>query len=349
MELKKIMSRSEENLLEQKLETLFALRGKEEDYTNEYRYIRTKTEELIYLIPSALLLISEEMSSAIFLSLYPRIDKIIFSYRISQGTGYINYLKAVLRLRAKSLIRRNEEAVSLEQAGYNIDAASCCSAHEPDPDYYIQRFESAPVEKQIFYDDMSDKEKNIQRQLFSDINECYQTVINHVPGNRKLGSPMMDSIKAHLKDYRNRRDMLLLLLYCGDDYDSFTIENLAQVFDVEASVIAAMASFCHELREDMHEKASREREIRNHHFMRFIALSRSVEEEADEEKKQELIFLRDKCKMRLNSKLETLRNLDSRLSVRKVSAALNIPPSTVSRCIRNAKKYLDSILVLYGQ
>ena len=347
MEIKRIMSHSEEKLLEQKLTSLFTLREKAEDYRDEYRYVRNRTEELIYLIPSALLLISEDLCSTIFLSLYPRIDKIIFSYRISQGTGYINYLKAILRFRAKTILKRNEESSSLESTEY-CDGTSYSFAHEQSPDYYIQRFENAPVEKAVFYD-VSLKDMNSRKQLFSDINECYQMVINHMPGKRKLDNPVLEQIRVHLKDYKNRRDMLLLLLYCSDDYDTFTIENLALVFDVPASSIAALASFSHELRSDIHEKVSREREVRNKHFLRFIALSRSIEEETDEEKRQELIFLRGKCEERLSSKHERLRNIDNRLSVRKLSSALNIPPSTVSRCIRNARAYLDNIMTVHGK
>lgn len=348
MEIKRIITTNEEKLLEEKLSSLFTLREKAEDYKDEYRYIRTRTEELIYLIPSALLLISEDLCSTIFLSLYPSIDKIIFSYRISQGTGYINYLKAILRFRVKTILKRNEECSSLENTGYSADGSSYSFAHEQDPDYYIQRFENAPVEKAVFYD-VSLKDMNGRKQLFSDINECYQMVINHIPGKRKLDNPVLEQIRVHLKDYKNRRDMLLLLLYCGDDYDTFTIENLALVFDVPASAIAAMASFNHELRSDIHAKVSREQEVRNRHFLRFIALSRSIEEETDEDKRQELIFLRSKCEDRLNSKHEMLRNIDSRLSVRKLSSALNIPPSTVSRCIRNARAYLDNITAVYGK
>ena len=347
MEIKRIMSQSEEKLLEQKLTSLFTLREKAEDYRDEYRYVRNRTEELIYIIPSALLLISEDLCSTIFLSLYPRIDKIIFSYRISQGTSYINYLKAILRFRAKTILKKNEESSSLESTEY-CDGTSYSFTHEQSPDYYIQRFEDAPVEKAAFYD-VSLKEMNGRRQLFSDINECYQMVINHMPGKRKLDNPVLEQIRVHLKDYKNRRDMLLLLLYCSDDYDTFTIENLALVFDVHASAIAALASFSHELRSDIHERVSREREVRNKHFLRFIALSRSIEEETDEEKRQELIFLRGKCEDRLNSKHERLRNIDNRLSVRKLSSALNIPPSTVSRCIRNARAYLDNIMTVHGK
>ena len=311
MEIKRIITTNEEKLLEEKLTSLFTLREKAEDYKDEYRYIRTRTEELIYLIPSALLLISEDLCSTIFLSLYG-------------------------------------ECSSLENTGYGADGSSYSFAHEQDPDYYIQRFENAPVEKAVFYD-VSLKDMNGRKQLFSDINECYQMVINHMPGKRKLDNPVLEQIRVHLKDYKNRRDMLLLLLYCGDDYDTFTIENLALVFDVPASAIAAMASFNHELRSDIHAKVSREQEVRNRHFLRFIALSRSIEEETDEDKRQELIFLRSKCEDRLNSKHEMLRNIDSRLSVRKLSSALNIPPSTVSRCIRNARAYLDNITAVYGK
>ena len=46
MEIKRIMSQSEEKLLEQKLTSLFTLREKAEDYRDEYRYVRTRTEEL---------------------------------------------------------------------------------------------------------------------------------------------------------------------------------------------------------------------------------------------------------------------------------------------------------------
>ena len=53
MEIKRIITTNEEKLLEEKLTSLFTLREKAEDYKDEYRYIRTRTEELIYLIPSA--------------------------------------------------------------------------------------------------------------------------------------------------------------------------------------------------------------------------------------------------------------------------------------------------------
>ena len=108
MERRRLLDAAQERELQQKLELMFSLRALGQDYHDEYGFIRKRTEELLYTIPSALMLVDEEMCSTIFLSLYQRIDRIILSYRISASTSYIDYLKGILKLRVRSIMRRRD-------------------------------------------------------------------------------------------------------------------------------------------------------------------------------------------------------------------------------------------------
>ena len=92
MEMRQIISKAAQRELEETLEAMFALRMKGEDYEREYRIVRRRTEELLYLMPSRHLHLSEEHAASVYLSLYERIDHIIFSFRISMGVAYMDYL-----------------------------------------------------------------------------------------------------------------------------------------------------------------------------------------------------------------------------------------------------------------
>ena len=117
MERRRLLDAAQERELQQKLELMFSLRALGQDYHDEYVFIRKRTEELLYTIPSALMLVDEEMCSTIFLSLYQRIDRIILSYRISASTSYIDYLKGILKLRVRSIMRRRDE---LDRGGHHV-------------------------------------------------------------------------------------------------------------------------------------------------------------------------------------------------------------------------------------
>ena len=128
MERRRLLDAGQERELQQKLELMFSLRALGQDYHDEYGFIRKRTEELLYTIPSALMLVDEEMCSTIFLSLYQRIDRIILSYRISANTSYIDYLKGILKLRVRSIMRRRDELDRVEEIHNRIEVGTTCES-----------------------------------------------------------------------------------------------------------------------------------------------------------------------------------------------------------------------------
>ena len=116
------------------------------------------------------------------------------------------------------------------------------------------------------------------------------------------------------------------------------------IFDVDSEVMGALESFRHERRKDIHERRMQQIEIRNHHWMRYVALANAFEMESDEEKKAELGMLRDKCIDRLHAKCDAIRGLGKRLSVRAIADEIGLSPSMVSLCARQARAALEMIV-----
>ena len=342
MERRRLLDAAQERELQQKLELMFSLRALGQDYHDEYGFIRKSTEELLYTIPSALMLVDEEMCSTIFLSLYQRIDRIILSYRISASTSYIDYLKGILKLRVRSIMRRRDELDRVEEIHNRIEVGTTCeSCWSDEPSYLVERFEESPHERRMFY---GDQEPSSQRGRYTSLRECFSVIVDHVPASRRFKDRKLSGIYSYLRSHDNRRDMLIMILTAKEDLDVESVEHLAMIFDVDAEVMGALESFRHERRKDIHERRMQQIEIRNHHWMRYVALANAFEMESDEEKKAELGMLRDKCIDRLHAKCDAIRGLGKRLSVRAIADEIGLSPSMVSLCARQARAALEMIV-----
>ena len=341
MQRRRLLDAAQERELHQKLSLMFSLRALGQDYADEYAFIRKKTEELLYTIPSALMLAPEELCSTIFLSLYQRIDRIILSYRISGTTSYIDYLKGILRLRIRSIIRRRDELEKVEEMHTRLEADGCfTSCWSPEPDYLVERFEKSPYERRMFYGEHEASDTG----HFTSLRECYSVIVDHVPRTRQFKDRKLARIYAHLRKRDNRRDMLIMILTAKEDLDMESIGHLSMIFDVDCEVMCALEAFRHERRKEIKDRQREQIEIRNHHWLRYVALANAAEMESDQEKKAELEMLRDKCIDRLHAKCDALRQMSRRLPVRTIAQEIGLSPSMVSRCARMARAALEQLV-----
>ena len=228
MQIRTVLPKEEEKLLQQKLRTMFALRSQGEDYKAEYDYIRRKTEELIYIIPSALLLASDEFCSAVYLRAYRDIDKIILSYRISRNISYVNYLKGIVRLKICTLMKARDEKLRLERISTVFEAETSDSLQSPEPEYSIQQFDSIPAIRDDFYGFLSDS----QIPACTSLRECFSLIVTHAPQRHACESRSLASLRNYLSTVSGRRNFLILILLSGQSLDTSAIENIANVLDV---------------------------------------------------------------------------------------------------------------------
>ena len=339
MQIRTVLPKEEEKLLQQKLRTMFALRSQGEDYKAEYDYIRRKTEELIYIIPSALLLASDEFCSAVYLRAYRDIDKIILSYRISRNISYVNYLKGIVRLKICTLMKARDEKLRLERISTVFEAETSDSLQSPEPEYSIQQFDSIPAIRDDFYGFLSDS----QIPACTSLRECFSLIVTHAPQRHACESRSLASLRNYLSTVSGRRNFLILILLSGQSLDISAIENIAKVLDVPPVQIACLEAFRHESREKMLERERKEICIRNHHWLNYIALANAVETEIDHSRKKELIELRERSIRRLHAKCERLSASSTALSSRRLSKLIGIAQSTVSKAARDAREALARI------
>lgn len=339
MEMRQIISKAAERELEETLEAMFALRMNGEDYEREYRIVRRRTEELLYLMPSRHLHLSEEHAASVYLSLYERIDHIIFSFRISRGVAYMDYLKGVLKLRISHVMRCGEENRVREDGhlrgshdDYQMECYSC------EPAYLVERFEEEPYERRLFYGEAEERPLCACHSL----KECFSLILAHEPRPRLFDKASMQELYDHLSHFRNRRNMLFLLLMSRQRLDALLVGHLATLFDVDESLMAVFDRFRQEERRD-EIRYEEEAGIRNHHWLRYIALSNSYEKEGDGQRKAELGRLLESCRRRLEAKCLAVRSLGHGITVRRLEEILGIPSSTISFGARQARADLERI------
>ena len=342
-----LVTAQEELRLQEALEELFALRERGEDYSTHYAYVRRITEELVYYIPQKRFLAEPESCSSIYLDIYDKLDRIIFSYRISKQVSYIDYLTCVLKNRIRSMYRKqkkDEETIylSTEADFYTGEYTSC-----PDAPYYLECFERLPSLRQTFYNEYPNKSLSEEDYLKS-LGECYQVIVNHAPAPRSFRDRKLTKIYNYLKRPKNRRDLLVMLLTTREDYSPMALENLAMIFDVSPALMARLETMRHEKRTDLLTRENEIRKIRNHHWLRYIALANACEREEDPVKKKELQRLRDGSMQKLHNKCESLKNNKRQLTVRALSKEISLPPSTISKCVRDAKTAMSEIIAQFS-
>ena len=239
-------------------------------------------------------------------------------------------------------MRRRDELDRVEEIHNRIEVGTTCeSCWSEEPSYLVERFEESPHERRMFY---GDQEPSSQRGRYTSLRECFSVIVDHVPASRRFKDRKLSGIYSYLRSHDNRRDMLIMILTAKEDLDVESVEHLAMIFDVDSEVMGALESFRHERRKDIHERRMQQIEIRNHHWMRYVALANAFEMESDEEKKAELGMLRDKCIDRLHAKCDAIRGLGKRLSVRAIADEIGLSPSMVSLCARQARAALEMIV-----
>ena len=342
MQQKSIISTRERKILEQKLSLMFSLRALGQDYSAEYEYVKRKTEELIYTIARSWLLISSDNIAPIYLSIQPNLERLIFSFRISQKTDYISYLTLIIRTRARAIYIRQQEERNRESIYFNSFSFRNWAGElfAPEPEYVVESFETSTGAREAFYES---KEK-ADRLTFTSLKECFNAIVSHVPPAKQFCDQKLSRIYSHLRNMLCRRNFLILLMATGEDFSADILSHLASVLGEDEEYLLAFESFRHEARLKLKRRQEEAREIRNHHYSRLAALANAYENEGEPEKKEELRILRDKCIERLHAKCSSIAQLKCRLSVRDIAKLIDVCPSTVSKAIRDEKEKLEKIL-----
>lgn len=339
MQRKQLLDNAEEKLLDQKLELMFTLRALGEDYSQEYSYVKRVTQELVYRIPSFVFLVPEEHCAQILLSLYEKLEKIIFSYRISACVKYTNYLIGVVRLRLITIEKERKDDNRRDYIYSHMERATNAAVHSPEPFYYCERMDDVPEERKVFYG-----KKNDCLTFYTSLKECVRTIECHVPRIRHFSDPRLQKLYSHLREKANRRNFVFIILSAKGELDDNTLWHLANVLDVTSDLMFALAHFRDSALEKSTEKKEKEGEIKNHHWLRYISLANALESEVDEEKKAELTMLRDRALAKLHSKCEQLGKMKCSLSCADIASLMGLSRSYVSKTIQLEREALSTLL-----
>lgn len=377
MQRKELLNKTEVNDLRQRFTFMFSLKALGEDYMAEYRYIRKRTEELLYRIPTELFLADEDTAGQVFIRLHPFIDKIIFSYRITRCTNYVDYLAGVVRFRMISLDRDRRRHKAYEDGYMRIESLlSFEEVHCQDPAYTVSRFDDHPFERELVYgpgtaskggDESKGLECGCPTRAGMDawlrsqaeaealagavatnpspeaVHTYFQVIVHHEPsGHCPYSDKRLKALHGYLSDFRNRRDFLFLLMSDSGGLDPVTVENMALLLDVDPALMAAFDSCCHEARQALIDRENEINRIRNRHWVRYTAIANSLEREVESGKKEELCFLQEVSLKRLKAKCDELNGLRRSFSVRQMAQLTHCSPTTVSRGVNQARKAIQA-------
>lgn len=369
MQVKELLSASDEKKLEEELAQLFAQKASGLVDEALLKRVREKTEKLVYSIPRDLLLAPEDYASDLYIQMRPGIDKIIWSYRVAGGMKYVDYLKGLLRLRLRSVMRTSRTAFEKERALMAHDPAwSCEAAGTRSAEDIALGFEERPAERSAWYESemVSDEDApygaapeglgdalaavpprtpspSDHLTRYTSIHECYQVLVNAVPRRRRFADKRLSRIYTYLRDERKRKYMCVYFLSNVTQFTEEAIESVAELFDVSPQVFIDAGRLAVEAAGAL-ERQEELAGVRNHHWVRYVSLARQAEREEDPRKKRELEELRDAAKARLDNKISEMRSKGAILSSSALAKELRMAKSTVSRCCRIAKEDLGALL-----
>lgn len=377
MQRKELLSKTEAKDLRQRFTFMFSLKALGEDYMAEYRYIRRRTEELLYRIPTELFLADEDTAGQVFIRLHPFIDKIIFSYRITRCTNYVEYLAGVVRYRIISLDRDRRRHKAFEDGYMRIEShLTFEEVQSQDPAYTVSRFDDHPFERELVYGPdtapeggeaprckdhgcmaKADMDAWLRSEAEAEalagavsippcpeaVHTYFQVIVHHEPsGQCPYSDKRLKALHGYLSDFRNRRDFLFLLMSDSGGLDPVTVENMALLLDIDPAIMAAFDSCCHEARQALIDRESEINRIRNRHWVRYTAIANSLEREVESGKREELSFLQEVSLKRIKAKCDELNGLRRSFSVRQMAQLTHCSPTTVSRGVNQARKAIQA-------
>ena len=327
---REIISCTENDRLQETVDRLLWLRERGEDCSSEFRQVRQRSCELIYGILRDRLLVDEDEAGTILLEIIGRIDRIIYSYRLTEGS-YTAYLTGVARMGARHLHGRGR------RAGDNVVAYSdhlsydqSC-AYSPDPQYEVGRLSRS-----------LDEGEHIIRS-FSTLDEVISLITAHVPRYRYFADGKLQRLYRHLSKPRARRDFVILILLLKEEYTAEFIHETAEILDVDVALTAALDQFRSQYRQEAKARQEKMTGIKDRHWSRYIALCNSIAREEDPEKREELERLRDLTLSRVHENCRLIARISYAVPLAELCPLLSMSRESVYNAVRRERAFLQRV------
>lgn len=198
--------------------------------TEEGRYIRERTKNLIYLICKEQLLMSDDLISSVFLNVYDDLDKVIKSYRIASHS-FNHYLKQVCIYRIRR-VRHHQGGRSCVESEYmHEDAVLYTTDDHPLP---------VETEKEELFHSLiipaPERYANMNMKDIADFIISERNLIGVPPRSRKE-----KILRNKLVRKPFRRNFLLFILSIPPGGDDITdAKNYARVFQSDEAAFARL-------------------------------------------------------------------------------------------------------------
>lgn len=196
--------------------------------TEEGRYIRERTKNLVYLICKEQLLMSDDLISSIFLNIYDDLDKVIRSYRIASHS-FNHYLKQVCIYRVRRVRHHSSSPLCLES------------------EYISESSELYTIDEHTFYDEKDEIRYpllmcNPQRYASMGMKDLAEHIISE---RSTLSLPVRSRrermLRNKLMQKRFRRNFILFILSLPPGSDEvMDARNYARVFQTDEAAFARL-------------------------------------------------------------------------------------------------------------
>ncbi len=301
--------------------------------TEEGRYIKERTKNLIYLICKEQLMMSDDLISSVFLNVYEDIDRVIKSYRIASHS-FNHYLKQVCIYRIRRVKHRLGTRRYIESAYIS----------EADPLYTTDEHHLAPEreKEELFHSLLIPAPERYASMNMKDITDCIIEERNLIGVPTRSRKERILRNKLVKKSFR--RNFLLFILSIPPGGDDVTdAKNYARVFQSDEAAFARLLYLKSEVvrrntpdREKNLEKAAM-------HWCLMARIRNSMYRATSEE---EYSVLKENYMSQVRCHRNRIR--DARRSVKgiiheDIASALGLSRSTVSMGISFIRRELERI------
>ncbi len=301
--------------------------------TEEGRYIKERTKNLIYLICKEQLLMSDDLISSVFLNVYEDIDKVIRSYRIASHS-FNHYLKQVCIYRIRRVRQRPGTRSYIENEYINEASVlyTTDEHHLPSETEKEELLRSLLVATPERYASMNMK----------DIASCIIEERNHIGVPTRSRKESL--LRKKLVKKRFRRNFLLFILSIPPGGDDMTdAQNYARVFQSDEAAFARLLYLKSEVVRRNSPEREKNLEKAAMHWCLMARIKNSMYRAASREEYSVL-------KENYMSQVRCHRNRieDARRSVKgiiheDIASALGLSRSTVSMGISLIRRELERI------
>lgn len=299
--------------------------------TEEGRYIKERTKELVYLICKEQLLMNDDMISSVFLNIYDDLEKVIRSYRIASHS-FNHYLKQVCIYRIRR-VRKNPGTRRSIEAEYMSES---CEFYSVDEDHTTEEKEHP------LYSILMCNPTRFAAMTMTDVTK-------YIVEQRSWFSPPVRSrreriLKNKLERKYFRRNFLLFILSLppGGDEEK-DAKNYARVFQVDEAAFARLLYLKNEIIRRSYPERDRNLEKAAMHWRMMARIKNSMYRASSQEEYRVLkenYLSQVRCH---RNRLEDASRCVKGVIHEDIASAMGLSRSTVSMGICLIRKELERI------